>query len=147
MPGRAPEHATAPSDFQWAGVRGDKAWASGHEPLTTDGTPAGPFGSVPREVSIEDAQASAGLAMLDILGRLETALGDLDRVKAWVVVCGYVNACADFPETTLVMNRASDLILDLYGPRVGRHVRWATNESTVPFDLPVMILADVEIRP
>lgn len=78
LPGRAPEHATAPSDFQWAGVRGDKAWASGHEPLATDGTPAGPFGSVPREVSLEDAQASAGLAVLDILGRLGTALGDLD---------------------------------------------------------------------
>jgi len=38
-------------------------------------------------------------------------LGDLDRVSAWLVVHGMVNAAPDFRETTNVINGFSDRIL------------------------------------
>jgi hypothetical protein len=34
--------------FAWACVRGNRAFISGHGALAADGSPAGPFGKVPR---------------------------------------------------------------------------------------------------
>jgi hypothetical protein len=45
--------------FEWVRVVGERCVLSGHGALTPDGAPAGPFGSVPSEVSLEDAQESA----------------------------------------------------------------------------------------
>src|SRR4029450_2382343 len=50
--------------FSWVRVRGNRAFVSGHGALTPDGSPAGPFGKVPTEVSLEEAQESARLATL-----------------------------------------------------------------------------------
>jgi len=78
--------------FEWVRVRGKRAFASGHGPLAPDGTPAGPFGKVPSEVPLEAAQESAGLTALAVLASLKEAIGDLDRIVAWGIVNGYVNA-------------------------------------------------------
>ena len=90
--------------FAWVRVRGDRAFVSGHGALAADGTPAGPFGKVPSEVSLERAQESARLAALAVLASLETTVGDLDRVTAWLIVNGFVNADPGYAQTTLVLN-------------------------------------------
>jgi enamine deaminase RidA (YjgF/YER057c/UK114 family) len=131
--------------FQWVRVRGNRAFVSGHGALSLNGTPAGPVGKVPSEVSLEDAQGSARLATLAILASLKQALSDLDRVTAWLTISGFVNADPGYPQTTLVMNPCSELILDLYGEEVGNHARTAIGVSTVPLNLPVVIAAEVEI--
>ena len=41
---------------------------------------------------LEEAQASARSTALSVLGSLKFALGDLDRVSAWLMVHGMVNA-------------------------------------------------------
>jgi hypothetical protein len=91
-----PEAATAPPDFKfsfaWVRLAGTRAFVSGHAALAPDGTPIGPFGKVPSEVSMEAAQRSARATALAILGSLQRALGDLDRVTAWLMVYGMVNA-------------------------------------------------------
>ena len=43
--------------FEWARRRGRFVYVSGHGALAADGTPQGPFGRVPSEVSLEDARA------------------------------------------------------------------------------------------
>lgn len=131
--------------FQWVRVRGRRAFVSGHGALSEDGAPIGPFGSVPGQVSLEEAQASARLATLSMLGGLKRALGDLDRVAAWLIVNGFVNADPGYPMTTLVMNAASELLVDLYGPEVGGHARTGPGVAALPFDLPVIISAEVEV--
>ena len=131
--------------FEWVRVRGKRAFVSGHGALAADGTVAGPFGKVPSEVTLEDAQDSARQATLALLAALKTALGDLDRITAWLVVNGFVNADAGYAQTTMVMNPFSELILSLYGPDVGAHARTAIGVSTVPLNLPVVISAEVEI--
>jgi hypothetical protein len=45
------------------------------------------------------------------------------------------------------MNSASELILDLYGADAGAHARVAPGVVAVPFNLPVVISAEVERRP
>jgi enamine deaminase RidA (YjgF/YER057c/UK114 family) len=131
--------------FAWVRVRGNRAFVSGHGPLQPDGLPAGPFGKVPTEVSLEQAQQSTRLATLAILSSLKASLGDLDRVTAWLIVYGFVNAEPGYPQTTAVMNPLSELILDLYGADAGAHARTAIGVATVPLNLPVVIAAEVEV--
>ena len=105
--------------FKWVRVRGNRAFVSGHGALAADGSPAGPFGKVPSEATLQEAQHSARLATLAILASLKTVLGDLDRIRAWLMVNGYVNAEPGYPRTTDVMNSFSELIIDLYGTDAG----------------------------
>jgi enamine deaminase RidA (YjgF/YER057c/UK114 family) len=102
-------------------------------------------------VTLKEAQYSARLATLAGLAGLRAALGDLDRVSAWLMahgswlmVNGYVNAEPDYPQTTAVMNPFSELIINLYGTDTGAHARTAIGVATVPLNLPVVISAEVE---
>ena len=100
---------------------------------------------MPSQVSLEQAQASARSALLSILASLKPAIGDLDNVVAWLTVNGFVNADPGHAQTTLVMNPVSELLLDLYGPETGSHARVALGVAAVPFNLPLVISAEVEI--
>lgn len=131
--------------FEWIRVRGRRAFVSGHGPLAQDGTPAGPFGKVPSEVPLEAAQESARLTALAVLAALREAVGDLDRVSGWAMVNGFVNADPGYPQTTLVLNPFSDLILDVFGRDVGGHARTAIGVATVPLNLPLVVSAEVEL--
>lgn len=145
LPAPAVLSARVEIPFAWVRVHGDRAFVSGHGALDASGTPAGPFGKVPSEISLNDAQRSARLATLAVLSSLKTALGDLDRVGAWLMINGYVNADPGYRETTAVMNPCSELIVDLYGADAGTHARTAIGVATVPLNLPVVIAAEVAI--
>jgi enamine deaminase RidA (YjgF/YER057c/UK114 family) len=131
--------------FQWVRVKGTRALVSGHGALAPDGSPIGPFGRVPSEVPLEAAQQSARLTALAILSSLKRAVGNLDRVTAWLTVSGFVNADPGYPQTTAVLNPFSELILDLYGSAAGDHARTAIGVAAVPLNLPVVIAAEVEV--
>jgi enamine deaminase RidA (YjgF/YER057c/UK114 family) len=83
---------------------------------------------------------------LAVLGSLKRELGDLDRVTAWLRIFGMVNAAPGFNRTPAVVNGFSDLILELYGPEVGRHARSAIGVAELPVSMPVEIEAEVEIQ-
>ncbi len=123
---------------------GNRAYLSGHGALAADGRPVGPFGKVPSEVSLEQAQDAGRGAAVSMLGSLRRALGDLDLVTAWLMVYGMVNADAGYPETTNVANGFSDLILDLYGD-AGQHARMAVGMATLPLNYCFLAGAEVEI--
>jgi enamine deaminase RidA (YjgF/YER057c/UK114 family) len=110
-----------------------------------DGSPLGPFGKVPSQVSLEDAQASARAAVLAMLASLKRAVGELDNIAAWLMVYGNINADPGYAQTTLVANPASELLVDLYGPDAGAHARTAIGMAALPLDLPVILAAEVEL--
>jgi enamine deaminase RidA (YjgF/YER057c/UK114 family) len=126
-------------------IRGNRAYISGHGPLNPDGTLAPPLGKVGAEVSPEEGYQAARLTALAILGSLQRALGDLDRVTAWLRIFGMVNAAPGFTQTPTVINGFSDLILELYGSEVGAHARSAIGVAELPLRMPVEIEAEVEI--
>jgi len=131
--------------FQFVRVLGNRALISGHGPQNPDGSIAGPFGKVGRDLSLEQGYSAARLTALSILGSLQRALGDLDRVVAWGRVFGMVNAAPGFNHLPSVINGFSDLILEVYGPEMGAHARSAVGLAELPFDLPVEIEGEVEI--
>jgi enamine deaminase RidA (YjgF/YER057c/UK114 family) len=130
--------------FTWVRVRGDRAYVSGHIPQNPDGSVAEPLGKVGAEVTAEQGYAAARLVALAHLGSLKRALGDLDRVTAWLRVFAMVNVAPGFTETPRVTNGYSDLILELYGPEVGMHARSSIGMA-LPLNAPVNCEAEVEI--
>jgi enamine deaminase RidA (YjgF/YER057c/UK114 family) len=131
--------------FPWVRVVGRRALVSGHGPTLADGSLARPLGKVGREVSLEQAQAAARLTALAILGSLQRALGDLDRIAAWTRVFGMVNSAPGFNRQPAVINGFSELIIEVFGPQRGAHARSAVGLAELPFDIPVEVEAEVEL--
>jgi enamine deaminase RidA (YjgF/YER057c/UK114 family) len=144
-----PEQLQAPAGIQLpfapVRIRGNRAYIAGHGPQNPDGSVALPTGKVGAEVSEGEAYQAARLVALAILADLKRALGDLDRVTAWLRVFGMVNSAPGFNRQPAVINGFSDLILELYGPAIGQHARSAVGMAGLPFDIPVEIEAEVEI--
>ena len=118
---------------------------SGHGAQAPDGSPKGPFGRVPDVVSLEQAQVSARAAALSVISSVRRAIGDLDRVEAWLSVSGFVNATPGYPKTTAVLNAFSEVVHDVFGDAVGAHARTAIGVSALPLDLPVVVAAELAL--
>jgi enamine deaminase RidA (YjgF/YER057c/UK114 family) len=132
--------------FQFVRIVGHRAMISGHGPQNPDGSFAAPLGKVGREVTPEQGYAAARLTALSILGSLKRTLGDLDRIAAWSRAFGMVNSAPGFNKQPSVINGFSDLILELFGPEIGAHSRSAIGVAELPFNIPVEIEGEVEIR-
>lgn len=130
--------------FQFVRVVGRRALISGHGPLNADGTIAAPLGKLGRELSAEQGYTAARLTALAMLGSLQRALGDLDRITAWTRVFGMVASAPGFDRQPAVINGFSDLILEIFGPDVGAHSRSAVGMAELPFNIPVEIEGEVE---
>lgn len=130
--------------FAWVRVRGKRAYISGHVAVNPDGSLAQPLGKVGTDVTPEQGYQSAKLVALAHLGSLKRALGDLDRVTAWLRVFAMVNVAPGFNETPRVTNGYSDLINELYGPEAGAHARSSIG-MMIPLNAPVNCEAEVEI--
>ena len=131
--------------FQFVRLVGNRAFISGHGPQNADGSLAQPLGKLGRELSVEQGYVAARLTALSILGSLQRALGDLDRIASWGRIFGMVNSARGFQQQPSVINGFSDLILELYGPETGAHARSAVGLAELPFNIPVEIEGEVEI--
>ena len=132
--------------FQFVRIAGTRAFVSGHGPQNADGSLAQPLGKLGRELTVEQGYSQARTVALTILGSLQRALGDLDRVRQWNRVFGMVNSAPGFNKQPAVINGFSDLILELYGPEAGGHARSAVGMAELPFDIPVEIEAEVDLH-
>ncbi|CAN7148111.1 RidA family protein [Variovorax paradoxus] len=130
--------------FAFVRIAGRRAIISGHGPLNADGTIAAPLGKLGRELTVEQGYAAARLTALAMLGSLQRALGDLDRITAWTRVFGMVASAPGFDKQPAVINGFSDLVLELFGPEIGAHARSAVGMAELPFNLPVEIEGEVE---
>ena len=132
--------------FQFVRVIGTRAIISGHGPQDADGSMSRPLGKVGRELTVDQAHEAARRTGLAILGSLQRALGDLDRIVAWGRVLGMVNSAPGFNQQPTVINGFSNLIIDVFGAEIGAHARSAVGMAELPFDIPVEIEAEVTIR-
>jgi enamine deaminase RidA (YjgF/YER057c/UK114 family) len=99
-------------------------------------------GQVGREQSVESGYAAAQVCALNTLASIKAALGDLERVREFLFLGGYVNAVAGFDQSPQVINGASDLFVKLYGD-AGRHARAAVAVAGLPRNATVEIQVTV----
>lgn len=132
--------------FKLVRVTGQRALLAGHLPLADDGGIARPLGKVGAEVSAEQGYEAARRVALAMLTSLERELGDLDRVAGWLKLFGMVNVAPGFTAIPGVINGASDLILEVFGPERGAHTRSAVGMAELPLGVPVEIEGEVALR-
>ena len=101
-------------------------------------------GKVGKEVTVEDAKRAAELCVINGLLQLKNALGDLDNIKKFVKLSGFVNCDSSFVDHATVMNGASDFIVQIFGD-AGKHTRIAVGANSLPLNSCTEIDMVVEI--
>jgi enamine deaminase RidA (YjgF/YER057c/UK114 family) len=94
-------------------------------------------GKVGAEVGVEEAYLSARLMALNLLAMAKAVVGDLDRVERVLQLQGFVNAAPGFTNAPGVINGASDLLIEAFGPDRGAHARASLYQPELARDAPV----------
>jgi enamine deaminase RidA (YjgF/YER057c/UK114 family) len=121
---------------------GNLAFVSGQGPVR-EGKPVF-VGRLGAEISLEQGQEAARLAMLNCLAQLKAHLGSLDRVRRIVKVLGFVAGTDQFDQQPYVINGGSQLLEQVFG-EAGRHARSAIGTNKLPFGIPVEIELIAEV--
>lgn len=103
------------------------------------------IGKVPGDVSIEEAQEGARIIILNRLAVVKQEIGSLDKVKQIVALNGFVNSAPDFHGHPLVINGASELLIEIFGNK-GKHSRTALGAAALPLNVAVEINLIVEVE-
>lgn len=126
-------------------VAGDLVYTSGHPPPEGYDVPV--TGKVGADVSEVDAYAAAMMTALSILSSVQNEIGDLDRILRVVKVTGMVNSAPGFQRQFAVIDGASDLYYELFGPERGQHARSAVGMFELPRGFCMEIEAVFHISP
>jgi enamine deaminase RidA (YjgF/YER057c/UK114 family) len=82
---------------------------------------------------------------LNILSQIKAAIVDLDEVSSVIRLVGYVASTPSFKEQHLVMNGASDLMVEVFG-EAGKHARTSVGVAALPQGVPVEVEATIELK-
>lgn len=121
---------------------GNLVFLSGHI-ARKDGKPW--VGQLGREIGTAEGQAAARAIAIDLLGTLQAAVGDLQRVRRIVKVMSLVNSVPTFTEQHLVTNGCSELLVQVFGPDIGAHARSAFGVAQIPLGACVEIEMIAEV--
>ncbi|PZE19854.1 RidA family protein [Paenibacillus xerothermodurans] len=88
-------------------------------------------GKVGADLTKEQGYEAARQCIVNHLGTLKGALGDLDRVKGVLKMAGFIRAADDFCELAYVLNGASDLLVQVFGEQAV-HARSAVGAAALP---------------
>ncbi len=124
-------------------IVGSHVYASGQMPF--DGDALVSKGKVPSQVGADDAGRAAALCAANVLRAVRKHLGSLDAVERVARITGYVNSDPDFTDQHLVINHASQLVLDVFGPS-GRHARTALGTAQLPLGASVEVEMILELK-
>ena len=102
-------------------------------------------GKVGSNVTEEEAYDAARITAINLLAVLKSAIGSLDKVVKIVNLHGFVNSAAGFVRQPMVINGASDLLVEIFGEK-GNHSRCALSMNELPFNTPVEIEMIVEVQ-
>lgn len=123
-------------------IAGDLLYISGQISKTADGSVLS--GRLGADLAVEQGQEAASACALNILAQAHAALGRLDRIAHVLRITGYVNATPDFSDHPLVINGASDLLVNVLG-EAGRHTRVAVGVAGLPGGCAVEIDAILQV--
>ncbi len=104
-------------------------------------------GKLGAELTVEQGYQSARLTAINHLAMMKAVIGDLDAVVRIVKLIGYVNAAPGFKKAPWVVNGASDLLVEIWGPERGKHARAALYQNELTEDAPIEIEMTVQVRP
>ena len=103
-------------------------------------------GKVGKDVSLDNALLSAEVCIINMISLLRTVLdGKLEDIKQFIKISGYIACESSFAEHHIIMNGASDLIVKVFGQKIGQHSRLAIGCPSLPLNSPIEIEGIIEI--
>jgi enamine deaminase RidA (YjgF/YER057c/UK114 family) len=124
-------------------VVGNLVYTSGHLPTLPSGEVlAGRLGA---ELDVAGGYEAARWAALGILASLRKQFGSLDGIRRLVKLLGVVNCTAEFTQQPAVINGASELFAEVFGPEAGVGARSALAAPNLPLGAAVEIEAVFEL--
>jgi enamine deaminase RidA (YjgF/YER057c/UK114 family) len=137
--------SSSPAGNYSAAVRsGNLLFLSGKAPLPANGVK--PRGRLGKEYSAEDGYKLARSACIDLVAAVRATLGSLDNVVRFVELHGSLNTTPDFEDHARVLDGASDLLFEIFGP-AGLHARSVVGVVSLRSGVPLTVRATVECRP
>jgi enamine deaminase RidA (YjgF/YER057c/UK114 family) len=88
-------------------------------------------GQLGREITTEQGKEAARGVAIDLMGTMQAALGDLNKVRGIVKLMVLVNSAATYTEQHLVANGASELFAQVFGES-GKHARSSFGVAQIP---------------
>lgn len=140
---KIPEAATPAANYLTFSQTGNLIFTAGQLPLRNGVLIM--TGLLGNELTIANGQEAARQCAINILGQIQAATDDLEKIVNIVKITAYVASAPDFTSHHLVANGASDLLVAILGER-GKHARSAIGVSSLPLNAPVEIEAIVEVR-
>ena len=122
---------------------GNLLFLSGKAPPAMNGAKL--RGKLGAEYSAEDGYQLARSACLDLLAAIRMELGSLNRVERFVELQGSLNTTPDFEAHAQVLDGASDLLAELFGP-AGMHARSVIGVASLRDNVPLTLRAVVEVK-
>ncbi len=116
---------------------GNLVYISGQIPMINGSLMA--TGSVPSQITPEQAVECAKQCTLNGLANLQNHLGDLTRVTKIIKVGVFVASDPGFGSQPQIANGCSGLLVEIFGESVGQHARAAVGVSALPLNVPVEI--------
>ena len=96
-------------------------------------------------LSVEQGQGAARMASLNALAIAKEHLGDLDRLKKLVKLTVLMATTEEFTAHALVGDGASNLFVQIFGPKAG-HVRLVYGVQSLPIGAPLVVDTVFEIE-
>jgi len=103
-------------------------------------------GRLGETLDVDAGYKAARICGMNLLAQLRSACdGNLEKVTRVVKLGGFVNSTATFTDQPKVINGASDLMVEVFGPDVGSHARFAVGAPALPLGVSVEIDGVFEI--
>lgn len=139
-----PPAAPAVANYVPAVIAGNIMVISGQLPLRDGKLVA--EGLIGRDVTLEQGQECARASILNVLAQANAAVnGDWSRIKRCMRLGGFIACVPEFVTHHLVMNGASDLIVEVMG-EAGRHIRTTIGVPCLPLNAAVEVEAMFELN-
>lgn len=137
-----PDGTPPAGNYSTAVRTGNLLFLSGKAPLAVDGKK--PHGKLGQEFSAEDGYQFSRSACIDLLAAIRKELGSLDRVARFVELHGSLNTTPEFEQHAKVLDGASDLLAEVFGP-AGLHARSVIGVISLRDNVPLTVKAVIEV--
>jgi enamine deaminase RidA (YjgF/YER057c/UK114 family) len=139
-----PGPRTPAGNYVLAAVHGGLVYSSGQGSEGDGG--ARIVGQLGGDVDVAEGYRGARWCAINCLAAIRSVIGSLDRVEGIHFVRGFINSAAHFADQPAVLNGASDLLIEIFGP-TGRHARSAIGVAALPKNFAVEIEVVARLRP
>jgi enamine deaminase RidA (YjgF/YER057c/UK114 family) len=107
---------------------GNLVFVSGHIAKKDGNSWAGQLGAA---INVDEGRQAARAVAVDLMGTLNAAVGDLNKIQRIVKLLVLVNSTPTFTDHHLVANGASELLCEVFGSS-GPHARSAIGVAQLP---------------